>query len=559
MQKTRIRKELYVMKNSSDKSNSKFYQQFLQTAVIILCVFSVLIGVAYYVQEKTIRTGIRLGELAKVNQAVTSIGKDIEVNRSDLMFLSDLLELKTLMEEERYKGHINRQVTEELSHFYLHFALRRSTYDQIRFLDNKGDEIIRINYNNGSPQVVPDSELQNKAGRYYFDDAMKLGRDQVYISPFDLNIENDQIEVPFKPILRFATPTFDLSGNKTGVVVLNYLGEHMLQNFLKISQNSFGAPELLNSDGYWLCSNDSQKEWGFMFKNKKQETYAMRYPKAWALIQEQDQGQFVEEEGLFSFAKIAPFGNELLTSAGISEAIGHSDRVFSSSDYYWIIVSHVSNDILEQETIALKQRFMVIWTVMAVLGLIISYFYAQNVAIRRAYSEQLKAMASHDGLTGLPNRNRFNEYLKQSLGQAKRYERHIALMFMDLDGFKLINDTYGHRVGDLLLVEVAGRIKNSLREFDMVARVGGDEFIVLLSEVDNKQAVDDIKKRISDAIAPAFLLEGITCYVGVSIGCAIYPTDGITDNELITRADHEMYAVKNAKKQKACSKTHIDV
>ena len=537
------------MKNSSDKNNPKFYQQFLQTAVIILCVFSVLIGAAYYFQEKTIRTGIRVSELAKVNQAATSIVKDIEVNRSDLMFLSDLLELKTLMEEERHIGDFNRQATEELSHFYLHFALRRSTYDQIRFLDNKGDEIIRINYNNGAPQIVPDSELQNKAGRYYFDDAMKLSREQVYISPFDLNIENAQIEVPFKPMLRFATPTFDLSGNKTGVVVLNYLGEYMLRNFLKASKNTFGAPELLNRNGYWLSSNDSKQEWGFMFENKKQETYAMRYPKAWALIQEKNQGQFVEEEGLFSFVKIAPFGNELLTSDGVSEAIGYSDRVFSSSDYYWIIVSHVSKDILEQETIALKHRFMVIWTVMAVLGLIISYFYAQNVAIRRAYSEQLKVMASHDGLTGLPNRNRFNEYLKQGLAQAMRYQKHMALMFMDLDGFKLINDTYGHQVGDLLLVEVAGRIKNSLREFDIVARVGGDEFIVLLSEVDNQQEVDDIKKRISDAIAPAFLLEGITCYVGVSIGCAIYPTDGITDNALITKADDEMYAVKNAKKR----------
>ena len=536
------------MKALSNKKIPAFYQQFLQTAVILLCVFSVLLGVAYYIQEKTIRTGIRADELVKVNQAATSIVKDIEVNRSALMFLADLLELKTITEEERYIGVFNRQAAMELSHYYVHFALRKSVYDQIRFLDNKGNEIIRVNYNNGSPQVVPDSELQNKAGRYYFDDATKLDRDQVYISPFDLNVENGQIEVPFKPMLRFATPTFDSSGNKTGVIVLNYLGEYMLKNFLKASKNSFGTPELLNSDGYWLSSNDSQQEWGFMFKNKKQETYAMRYPKAWALIQGNNQGQFVEEEGLFSFAKIAPFGNELLTSVGVAEATGYCDHIFSSSDYYWIIVSHVSNDILEQETIVIKQRFVVIWIVMAVLGLIISYFYAQNVVIRRAYSEKLKLMASHDSLTGLPNRNRFNEYLKHSLAQAKRYERHVALLFMDLDGFKLVNDTYGHRVGDLLLIEVAGRIKNSLREFDMVARVGGDEFIVLLSEVDNKQEVDNIKKRISDAIAPAFLLEGITCYVGVSIGCAIYPTDGITDNELIARADAEMYEVKKAKK-----------
>ena len=127
------------MKALSDKNTPAFYQQFLQTAVILLCVFSVLIGVAYYVQEKTIRTGIRADELAKVNQAATSIVKDIEVNRSDLMFLSDLLELKTIREEERYIGHFNRQAAEELSHYYVRFALRKSAYDQIRFLDSKGE------------------------------------------------------------------------------------------------------------------------------------------------------------------------------------------------------------------------------------------------------------------------------------------------------------------------------------------------------------------------------------------------------------------------------------
>lgn len=547
----RLRKGLKKMHNSSDKNMSGFYQHFVRTVVMVVCVFSVLIGAAFYFQQKTIIADIRNDELVKVNQAATSIVKDIEVNHSDLMFLSDLLELKTITEEDRYVGHLDGKAKEDLSQLYLRFALRKNVYDQIRFLDSKGEEIIRINYNNGSPQVVPDSELQNKAGRYYFDDAMKLSRDQVYISPFDLNIENNQIELPFKPMLRFATPTFDLSGNRTGVVVLNYLGEYLLQNFLKVSQNSFGSPELLNSDGYWLSSNDSKQEWGFMFKNKKQETYAINYPKVWDMMQERNQGQFVGEEGLFSFVKINPFGNGLVTSNGFSEPTGYSNQVFSSSDYYWIVVSRVSKEALEEETNALKHRFVVIWVVIVVLGVVTSYFYAQNVTIRRAYDEQIRVLASHDGLTGLPNRNRFNEYFKQSLAQAKRYQRHVALMFMDLDGFKLVNDTYGHRVGDLLLIEVAGRIKNSLREFDMVARVGGDEFIVLLTEVDNKKEVDEIKKRISDAILPAFLLEGVTCHVGISIGCAIYPTDGTIDNELIAKADKEMYAVKNAKKQKS--------
>ena len=539
------------MYNSSDKNMSGFYQHFVRTVVMVVCVFSVLIGAAFYFQQKTIIADIRNDELTKVNQAATSIVKDIEVNHSNLMFLSDLLELKTITEEDRYVGQLDGKAKEELSQLYLRFALRKNVYDQIRFLDSKGEEIIRINYNNGSPQVVPDSELQNKAGRYYFDDAMKLSRDQVYISPFDLNIENNQIELPFKPMLRFATPTFDLSGNKTGVVVLNYLGEYLLQNFLKVSQNSFGSPELLNSDGYWLSSNDSKQEWGFMFKNKKQETYALNYPKVWDVMQERNQGQFVVEEGLFSFVKINPLGNGLVTSNGFSEPIGYSNQVFSSSDYYWIVVSRVSKEALEEETNALTHRFVVIWVVIVVLGVVTSYFYAQNLTIRRANDEQIRVLASHDGLTGLPNRNRFNEYFKQSLAQAKRYQRHVALMFMDLDGFKLVNDTYGHRVGDLLLIEVAGRIKNSLREFDMVARVGGDEFIVLLTEVDNKKEVDEIKKRISDAISPAFLLEGVTCHVGISIGCAIYPTDGTIDNELIAKADTEMYAVKNAKKQKS--------
>jgi diguanylate cyclase (GGDEF)-like protein len=156
-------------------------------------------------------------------------------------------------------------------------------------------------------------------------------------------------------------------------------------------------------------------------------------------------------------------------------------------------------------------------------------------------------LASHDYLTGIPNRMLFYELASTELSRAKRSRNLYALFFLDLDKFKLINDTQGHAVGDALLQEVARRLRAALREYDLVARLGGDEFVVMVSEIRNEESVAEIADKLVESIrAPYPDLLG--CYVETapSIGIALYPRDGQSIEELMTNADSAMYTAKTS-------------
>jgi diguanylate cyclase (GGDEF)-like protein len=158
-------------------------------------------------------------------------------------------------------------------------------------------------------------------------------------------------------------------------------------------------------------------------------------------------------------------------------------------------------------------------------------------------------LASHDYLTGIPNRMLFNELAAAELSRAKRSDNFYALFFLDLDGFKRINDTLGHAIGDLLLREVAQRLCLNLREYDLIARLGGDEFVVLLSDIKYQNHIADIADKLVKAVgAPYHNLGGHEVSTSLSIGIALFPEDGHNIDELLSKADTAMYAAKRAGK-----------
>jgi diguanylate cyclase (GGDEF)-like protein len=157
---------------------------------------------------------------------------------------------------------------------------------------------------------------------------------------------------------------------------------------------------------------------------------------------------------------------------------------------------------------------------------------------------RVEYLAYHDGLTALPNRSLFNKLLSQSISQAQRYKRQLAVAFIDLDRFKQINDTLGHEAGDELLKEVAIRLKTCLRDSDIVARLGGDEFVVLLTELDEEKYAATVAQKIITAIASPFVLLGQEFRVTASIGISTYPLDGQDEQTLTKNADIAMYQAK---------------
>jgi diguanylate cyclase (GGDEF)-like protein/PAS domain S-box-containing protein len=170
----------------------------------------------------------------------------------------------------------------------------------------------------------------------------------------------------------------------------------------------------------------------------------------------------------------------------------------------------------------------------------------RDISERRAHTEALEHLALHDGLTGLPNRTLFGNLVSQTLASAKRTDEPRALLVMDLDGFKQVNDLLGHDRGDTLLKQVAERLVDALREGDTVARLGGDEFGILPADASDLSAAAAVALKIQATCEPAFVVSDETVHVSPSIGIALFPEHGTTPAELLHRADLAMYAAKRS-------------
>lgn len=167
-------------------------------------------------------------------------------------------------------------------------------------------------------------------------------------------------------------------------------------------------------------------------------------------------------------------------------------------------------------------------------------------------TEELRHMAQHDPLTGLPNRALFSDRLGNELARAKRNSGHFGLIFVDLDHFKPINDNFGHAAGDLLLRQVAQRMKETVRASDTVGRIGGDEFVVLMPMLADAEAARLLAEKLRHAIAQPFMLDGREHAVSCSLGVALYPDDGTDEITLAKRADEAMYQAKQSGRDRVC-------
>lgn len=169
---------------------------------------------------------------------------------------------------------------------------------------------------------------------------------------------------------------------------------------------------------------------------------------------------------------------------------------------------------------------------------------SRDVTERRLVEEQIEYRAYHDSLTGLPNRELFKDRLNVAIAHARRLKTHVAVLFLDLDHFKLVNDTFGHSVGDRLLQEVAERIAVSIREEDSVARMGGDEFTLLVSDLTHESDATKIARKLLEAVGKPMNIEGHELYITTSVGISMFPNDGEDAEALLKNADTAMYRAK---------------
>lgn len=245
-----------------------------------------------------------------------------------------------------------------------------------------------------------------------------------------------------------------------------------------------------------------------------------------------------------------------ITGYAEQEALGNNPRILKSDrhgrDFYRTMWAAIETAGLWQGEIWDRRKSGEIfpaWSTISVVrdvdNNIINYVavFSDISAIKRS-QEQLDFLAHHDPLTELPNRLLFNDRLEHALKRAEREGHQVAVLFLDLDRFKNINDSLGHPVGDILLKETAKRITRLIRQEDTVARLGGDEFIILIEKIDDAQDVAHLAKKLTEAVGNPFSVKGHELHLTVSVGISLYPGDGEEGATLVRNADAAMYRAK---------------
>ncbi len=640
---------------------------FIRITIPMLLLLLLAFSTIHYFHHSVTRSILDVREQSHIKLGLEAIRSDVQVATSDLIHLSESRHLHRMLQSN------TKQTRNDLAHDFISVLNAKKNYDQIRFLDTTGMEVVRVNYNSGMPLAVPDGKLQNKGKRYYFKDAFKLEAHQVFVSPMDLNMENGKIEIPLKPMLRFGTPAYDHTGQKKGVVLINYYADTIRDDIRQFLANPDSAPMLLNAQGHWLMAPDAKDEWGFMYKNRRR--FDRRYPDVWATMIREKTGQINTRDGLFTFVTIYPLQKGFSSSSGSSKAFDQSNRIVDDASYFWILLTHVPQARLNQEiydhvrqgalqffivclivmpliwfysrermqrkwthrelrnkeqylstiTSQLAEGLLVIdrqgsvmtmnkeaehllgWTsdeligrnlktVMArfpqdnsgadqecvvmkaihqsvsqrmdnisfmtktgesipvsfsvapyrcddsVHGAIITF---RDISQRLKMEAELKILATHDPLTGVKNRGEIERVLNLEINRAKRYHRSLALLMMDIDHFKSINDTYGHQNGDVVLRHACNKIVEELRSCDVTGRYGGEEFMVILPETNLSQAeiiAERLRQRIEETSVAVD--EHSNIRFTVSIGVSACPESADEAEDLVWIADQRLYKAK---------------
>jgi signal transduction histidine kinase len=412
----------------------------------------------------------------RIDLASSIIEREVKSVESDLLYLANQAALHSYL-----TGRVDSRA--ELQEEYLNFCRRRRVYDQIRYLDASGQERIRINYNAGQPAAVPDSDLQPKADRYYFAETMRLDRDAVFVSPFDLNVEHEKIEQPLKPAIRFATPIFDRQGARRGILVLNYLGAVLINKLLEVSADFPGQVWLLNWAGYYLRGPRAQDEWGFMLGHSR--TLATHFPAEWPQISGHERGQFHTEHGLFTFRTLSPEGRPSAEAQRKFLPSGPLDTEVSENRL--VVVAYLPPEVLDGRARQSLRGLLLLYGVLLVLVLSLTWYLAYVGELRRDHlreqadtADRLRVLSTRLLTAQEDERRSVSRDLHDELGQV------VTSVTLDLQRAVQVGD--GERKNELIgrALKGAGHLLDHIHEISTRLRP------TLLDDLGLKDAVQSL-------------------------------------------------------------------
>ncbi|WP_321856551.1 diguanylate cyclase domain-containing protein [Burkholderia cenocepacia] len=474
-----------------------------------------------------------------------------------------------------------------LEQVYYSFMRNHAEYLQIRLIASGhfGIERIRVDRDARGIVVLPESAFQEKGQFSYVFDTLATAPGHIYLSPIAIDHETGSHAAEGLAILRVGTPVVDASGQTVGALVVDVELSRVFGRLERDLPDDY-AVYLANEWGDFLVHPDPEQTFGFDRGRRvlMQDRFAVTRPlfdsgrtnvTLNGLAQpDQAPGQMfafvrtpfgqVEGNRFVVLGMARPLADVLAPDGMLGERIVRMVLVSSVLAVILAILfaraitrplqmlaraaTHVFDD-------SATERLPVART--DEIGVLARCFDSMRVEIRtqmamlRAKQLELTHLAGHDPLTGLPNRMLFMEHLDAAIRHAAAVGEGLAVMFVDLDRFKQINDQHGHSAGDRTLVAVAKRLSQVLRGGDMAARLGGDEFIVLITDVPSPAVIGDVATRIQLVMAEELEFEEGRMAVGASIGVSEFPADGASAEELLVKADAAMYAAK-ASAQSVC-------
>ena len=453
-------------------------------------------------------------------------------------------------------------------------------YFQVRLISTsqQGMELVRVDRDGEKLTRVSAANLQHREKYPYVTGTLRLARGDIYLSDITINHEEGTHSALNKPTVTVSTPVFSPTGRRLGLIVIN-VDLNGLARLLKSNLPSAYKLYLSNQWGDFLVHPDETQTFGF--DRGKRILIQDSFDDALPLVQGKGmnvvtniKGDTKKQEGQVAAFVRLPFGDTVdkrFVILGLSQPVANITRETDSLRWDTIkiilafsglalIFSVLLSRIVTGPLIAMVSAInsfskdQVISTAPLrrndELGLLSRSFHDMQTQIMMNLAElnesrkSLDHLARHDTLTSLPNRRLFYDRLEHAITASRRSGKKIAVLFVDLDGFKEINDTFGHTVGDRVLINVANLLKSAVRESDTVARLGGDEYIILLDMIEDTRHVKTVVQKLHDLFQKAMQIDGHDLKVLASIGVAIYPRDGKDADELMQFSDQAMYNSK---------------
>ncbi|MDA7746470.1 diguanylate cyclase [Psychromonas sp.] len=492
---------------------------------MFLLLVLLLIHSSLYDQIKSDRETEQYSELfhmqSKIVSELNSVGSDLSYYaHSDLAI--DSLASRNILAQKYL-----------ISQMY-NISLVQQRYEQMRLLDLSGNEVIRINKTSDSiPQIVSESMLQNKADRYYFQEALRLKPYQVYVSKFDLNIENEIIEVPYKPVIRFATPVHDKNKKLLGVAVMNYNGKRIQELLDDLNIHNGDQVFLLNHEGYYLKSNTPETEWGAVLPERASYQFSKQHPNIWSQITSEDRGHLTDNSGEYYFSRF------YLSPSSPFNVIENKPV---------LLVMHIPAKVINKSSLPLFTglliAFVFLFPLLAWLGWLLGGYQVNQIHLYK----QMEFEARFDALTGLFNRKAITDCLQENINLSRRRGSKLSLGFIDVNDLKKMNDEFGHEAGDRLIKGAATVINKVIRMTDSAGRLGGDEFLVVFIDCAQEDAHIIMRRIKSEFYVLGSKMHDMPW--SLSYGCTELLDESDSVSEMIRRADIAMYKNKMAYKDK---------